>query len=124
MIVSPNKYYILYSYIYNNDDIYSPSMPYKWKWANGPNNKLLPLAIFDNLNEIDQLRNILSNTYPYKSKKANLIVKNHQPFYCINMAKLYNIKINIFYLQSFIITKDEGFKLNQINILFNNDTLS
>ena len=124
MIGSHSKYYIIYSYINNNGDIYSPTMPYKWKWANGPTKTLLPLGIFDNLEDVTKLKTLLLDTYPAKSKKANIVIIDNNPFYCLNLINIYNIKKNMFYLQSFFIDKSESYSIHELINLFNNDILS
>jgi len=124
MIGSHSKYYIIYSYINNNGDIYSPTMPYKWKWANGPPKTLLPLGIFDNFEDVTKLKSLLLDTYPAKSKKATIVIRDNNPFYCLNLINIYNIKKNMFYLQSFFIDKSESYSIHELINLFNNDILS
>jgi hypothetical protein len=124
MILLDNKYYILFSFVNSNHDIYSPSMPYKWKWANGPTDTFLPLAIFNNSKDIEKIKNILLQTYPAKSNSATLHIKSYDPLYCIYLTKFYNIKINRFYLQSFKLKIDESFTIDQLVNLFSNDSLN
>ena len=124
MIVSQSKYYIIYSYINNNGDIYSPTMPYKWKWANGPIKTLLPLGVFDNYDDVNKIKSLLLDTYPAKSKKATIIVRDNNPYFCLNMINMYKIKKNMFYLQSFFMNKVESYSIYELINLFNNDALS
>ena len=124
MIVSQNKYYIIYSYINNNGDIYSPTMPDKWKWANGPTKALLPLGIFDNYEDVSRIKSLLLDTYPAKSKKATIVIKDNNPFFCLNLVNMYKIKKNKFYIQSFFINNSESYDIDELINLFNNDMLS
>lgn len=125
MVVIYNKLYVILSYIVNDSDIYSPSMPYTWKWAIGKSNHSYPLGIFDNLKHAKFIQQILFNTHPAKINKAIPIIRIYDKNKTYNLIQIYNISINKLYLESFIHNNiSHGYNLNQINNLFKNDTIS
>lgn len=125
MVVIYNKLYVIISYIVNDNDIYSPSMPYTWKWAIGKSNHSYPLGIFDNLKQAKIIQQLLFNTHPAKINKAIPIIRIYDTIKTHNLIKIYNISINKFYLESFTHNKiSHGYNLHQINYIFKHDTIS
>jgi hypothetical protein len=121
MTLLNKKYYIVYSIIINNNNIVSPSMPILWKWALGKNNHRYPLGIFDNLYEAKLLLKILKKTYPYLANTAVINIKtiDKNKLYLTN--KLLDIKLNYFYIESFLLNKNaSSYNMIETKNLFRN----
>ena len=109
MTLLNQKYYVIYAIIINNDDIKSPSMPLLWRWALGNHNQKYPLGIFDNIYEAKILTKILKKTYPYLKNFAVINIKIIDKYNLYLTNKLLDIKLNYFYIESFLLNKKASY---------------
>ena len=125
MGVIQNKCYTIYSIIIDDTDIFSPSMPYTWKWATGKSGNKYPLGIFDNIKDAKIIQKLLLNTYPAVKYKAIPIIKIMDVTKLFLLINYFKIKTNTLYLESlFLNNKAKSYTINQTKHIFKNDLLA
>ena len=125
MVVIYDKCYTINALVINDSEIYSPSMPYTWKWAIGNKGETYPLGFFNNQKHAKIILNILSKTYPAKTFKAIPFIRLQDKNNLLNTIKQYDIDINHIYLESVINNKDSPkYNIYQFKQLFLRDTLA